>query len=114
MEQAMLDKEAFCAQVMAHQDAMFRTAKAILRRDEDAEDAVQEAICAAYAARSALRDPERFKPWILRILTNKCYDACRRQRPRLALRSPPPSILEPLGSDAGLFCASIFPALMVA
>ena len=81
----MLDKEAFCAQVMAHQDAMFRTAKAILRRDEDAEDAVQEAICAAYAARSALRDPERFKPWILRILTNKCYDVCRHQRPTVDL-----------------------------
>ena len=66
---------------------MFRTAKAILRRDEDAEDAVQEAICAAFAARSGLRDPEKFKPWILRILTNKCYDACRRQRPMVDLEA---------------------------
>ena len=40
--QEVLDKEAFCAQVIACQEAMFRTAKAILRQDEDAEDAVQE------------------------------------------------------------------------
>ena len=59
---------------------MFRTARAILRNDQDAEDAVQEAICAAFARRDSLRDAEKFKPWMLRILANKCYDACRRRR----------------------------------
>ena len=78
--QEVLDKEAFCAQVIACQEAMFRTAKAILRQDQDAEDAVQEAICAAFARRDSLRDAEKFKPWMLRILANKCYDACRRRR----------------------------------
>ena len=48
--QEVLDKEAFCTQVIACQEAMFRTAKAILRQDQDAEDAVQEAICAAFGA----------------------------------------------------------------
>ena len=42
-----LDKETFCDQVIRNQEAMFRTAKSILRQDEDAEDAVQEASCAA-------------------------------------------------------------------
>ena len=23
---------------------------------------------------------DKFRPWVLRILTNKCYDACRRRR----------------------------------
>ena len=78
--QEVLDKEAFCTQVIACQEAMFRTAKAILRQDQDAEDAVQEAICAAFARRDSLRDAEKFKPWMLRILANKCYDACRRRR----------------------------------
>ena len=59
---------------------MFRTAKAILHQDEDAEDAVQEAICAAYAGRGSLRDPARFRPWILKILVNKCYEFCRKRR----------------------------------
>lgn len=75
-----MDKETFCAQVIRHQEAMFRAAKAILKQDEDAEDAVQEAICAAFAARDGLRDVGKFKPWILRILTNKCYDAYRKKR----------------------------------
>ena len=80
MTQAVLDKESFCAQVIGCQETMFRTARAILRNDQDAEDAVQEAICAAFARRDSLRDAEKFKPWMLRILTNKCYDACRRRR----------------------------------
>ena len=80
-----MDKETFCAQVIRHQEAMFRAAKAILKQDEDAEDAVQEAICAAFAARDGLRDVGKFKPWILRILTNKCYDAYRKKRPPVEL-----------------------------
>lgn len=77
-----MDKETFCAQVIRHQEAMFRAAKAILKQDEDAEDAVQEAICAAFAARDGLRDVGKFKP---RILTNKCYDAYRKKRPSVDL-----------------------------
>ena len=80
MTHAVLDKEAFCAQVIGCQETMFRTARAILRNDQDAEDAVQEAICAAFARRDSLRDAEKFKPWMLRILANTCYDACRRRR----------------------------------
>ena len=80
-----MDKDNFCRQVLASQDAMFRVAKSILRRDQDAEDAVQEAICAAYAARGSLRDPERFRPWLLRIVANQCYAQCRRRRPEVDL-----------------------------
>ena len=80
MTQAVMDKETFCARIIGCQEAMFRTARAILRSDEDAEDAVQEAICTAFERRDSLRDAEKFKPWVLRILANKCYDACRRRR----------------------------------
>lgn len=86
MSQAQLmDKETFCSQVLLHQNAMFHTAKSILKNDQDAEDAVQEAICAAFANRGALRDGEKFKPWLLRILANKCYDTCRKRRPAVNL-----------------------------
>lgn len=85
MMEAVLDKEIFCARVIQNQETLFRTAKAILRNDEDAEDAVQEAICAAFERRDSLRDPEKFRPWLLRILANKCYDACRKRRPSVDL-----------------------------
>ena len=76
----MMDKETFCARIVDCQETMFRAAKAILQNDQDAEDAVQEAICTAFARRDSLREMDKFRPWVLRILTNKCYDACRRRR----------------------------------
>ena len=39
-----------------------------------------QAICAAFARRDSLREMDKFRPWVLRILTNKCYDACRKRR----------------------------------
>lgn len=80
MPQTILNQEQFCAQVISCQDTLFHIAKAILCSDEDAEDAVQEAICSAFANRAGLRETEKFKPWITRILTNKCYDICRKRR----------------------------------
>ena len=85
MMQAKLDQETFSALVIENQAALFHTAKTILRSDEDAEDAVQEAICAAFERRGSLREMDKFRPWLLRILVNKCYDACRRRRPTVDL-----------------------------
>ena len=78
--ESLLDAETFTAYVMEQQTTMFRTARAILRNDQDAEDAVQDAILSAFSARGNLRDPGKFKSWILRILANKCYDICRKRR----------------------------------
>ena len=75
-----MDKETFCAGIVDCQETMFRAAKAILQNDQDAEDAVQEAICTAFARRDSLREMDKFRPWVLRILTNKSYDACRKRR----------------------------------
>ena len=85
MMQAKLDKKTFSALVVKNQETLFHTAKAILRSDEDAEDAVQEAICTAFERRDSLRELEKFRPWLLRILANKCYDTCRRRRPTVDL-----------------------------
>ena len=76
-----LKKDAFTRLVLQNQTAMFRTARAIVSTDEDAEDAVQSAICTAFTKLDALRDPAKFKSWILRIVVNNCYDLCRKYRP---------------------------------
>lgn len=85
MMQAKLDKDTFSTLVIQNQETLFHTAKAILRSDEDAEDAVQEAVCAAFERRESLREADKFRPWLLRILVNKCYDTCRRRRPTVDL-----------------------------
>ena len=85
MMQAKLDKDTFSTLVIQNQETLFHTAKAILRSDEDAEDAVQEAVCAAFERRESLREADKFRTWLLRILVNKCYDTCRRRRPTVDL-----------------------------
>ena len=74
------DKKAFMDLIEANQLALYRAAKAILHREEDVEDAVQEAICKAFYKLSDLRQPKYFKTWLTRILINCCYDLIRQQR----------------------------------
>ena len=74
------DKDAFVGLIEKNQLALYRTAKAILHREEDVEDAVQEAICKAFYKLSDLRQPKYFKTWLTRILINCCYDLLRQQR----------------------------------
>ena len=63
-----------------NQLALYRAAKAILHREEDVEDAVQETICKAFYKLSDLRQPKYFKTWLTRILINCCYDLLRQQK----------------------------------
>ena len=74
------DKNAFMALIEKNQMALYRAAKAILHREEDVEDAVQETICKAFYKLSDLRQPKYFKTWLTRILINCCYDLLRQQK----------------------------------
>lgn len=63
-------------------DARLRTHAAHLLGDRDAgADAAQEAWVAIVRRIGSLRDPERFGPWAMRVVTNKCRDARRRRAP---------------------------------
>ena len=55
MTNSALDKEDFCRLVEVHQSALYRTARSILSNQQDVEDAVQEAVCAAYSHLDRLR-----------------------------------------------------------
>lgn len=50
---------------------MFRTARAILRDDAEAEDAVQEAYLRAFAALGEFRGESRLTTWLVRIAANE-------------------------------------------
>jgi RNA polymerase sigma-70 factor (ECF subfamily) len=51
----------------------------ILRDADLADDAVQAALITAWRELRTLRDPDRFEPWLHRILTNECYAEARRR-----------------------------------
>ena len=74
------DEEAFGALARAVGDRCMAIAYRILRDVDLAEDAVQTALVTAWRELPALRDPDRFEPWLHRILTNACYAEARRSR----------------------------------
>ena len=52
----------------------------MVRRREEAEDALQESLVKAWQARGQLREAERFEGWFLRIATREAVAAARVQR----------------------------------
>ena len=54
----------------------------ILRDRDAADDAVQEALVQAWRSIRSLRDPDRFDPWLHRLLVRACYDRARGERRR--------------------------------
>ncbi len=78
------DQAAFCALIRAHHGAAERVARHIMRTDEAAADALQDSFIKVYRAMPRFQDGN-FRSWLLRIVTNTCYDHLRRQRRRPAL-----------------------------
>jgi DNA-directed RNA polymerase specialized sigma24 family protein len=72
------DHEAFALLANAAFDPLFRTARLILRDEDSALDAVQDALLSAWLHVRAVRDPDRFEAWLRRLLTHACYRQARR------------------------------------
>ena len=75
------ETDAFTELMQLHMKDMYRVAVAILMNDEDAADAIQDAILACWEKIDGLKEPRYFSTWMTRILINKCYDI-RRQNQR--------------------------------
>lgn len=65
----------------------FRVAYAVLRHREDAEDVAQEAFVRAHARIGQLRDPARFKGWLVRMCWRLAMDRMRSERRRAVRES---------------------------
>ena len=74
------DDAAFSQLVDLDGDLCYAVAYRILRDVERAQDAVQQAFLIAWRELPRLRDPERFSPWLYRLLVNACYEELRRHR----------------------------------
>jgi RNA polymerase sigma-70 factor (ECF subfamily) len=74
------DHDAFTALAADAFDRLHRTARLILRSDDLAADAVQEALLSAWLHIRAVRDPDRFDAWLHRLLVRACYREARRNR----------------------------------
>ena len=80
------DLEAFNRIVLAYQDMLYNTALRIMGDEAQAADATQDAFISAFRSIAAYRGGS-FKSWLMRTVTNACYDELRRKkrRPTVAL-----------------------------
>ena len=74
------DKEKFIEKINENRVKMYKTAIAILKNEDDANDAIQDALYSAYKNFYNLKDENYFSTWLIRILINKCYDILNKNR----------------------------------
>ena len=86
------DLDAFNGLVLAYQSIIYNTALRIMGDDSLASDATQEAFISAFRSLNSFRGGS-FKAWLMRTVTNACYDELRRQKRR------PTVSLEPTNDD---------------
>jgi RNA polymerase sigma-70 factor (ECF subfamily) len=97
------DVSAFNKLVLAYQNLVYNTAYRILGESEAAADASQETFLSAFQALKDFRGGS-FKVWLLRIVTNACYDQLRlkQRRPATSLEElPDPEYVISLRDKAG-------------
>ena len=88
------DLDAFNRLVLAYQDIAYNVAFRILGDEDQAADATQNAFLSAYKNLASFRGGS-FKAWVLRMVTNCCYDELRRKQRH------PTTPLEPLNDEDG-------------
>jgi len=85
-------REAFGRLAELHWSRMVRLARSVVG-DSEAEDAVQDALIAAWLALGGLKEPGMFTAWLGRIVVRKCLKRARRM--------PADRLLVPVPDAAG-------------
>ena len=95
--------ERFMEQYQAVYKDMYRLAYYYMGNAEDAEDAVQETALSAYEYFHRLKNKEAFRPWIFKILVNRCKKSLKRRNLwGIRKEEPEPSYEPSLTSQAEL------------
>ncbi len=76
------DLSAFEQLMRQHNRRLYRLARATLRDDAEAEDALQDAYMAAHRALAGFRGESALGTWLSRLVTNECLDRLRKQARR--------------------------------
>lgn len=92
------DLDSFNRLVLEYQSIVFNVAYRIMGDGDSAGDAAQEAFISAYRNIGGYRGGS-FKGWLLRIVTNACYDELRRRKRRPAASLEALTVVE-TGPDA--------------
>lgn len=80
-----MDEQFFTSEVKGMERTLYRVAYSYLHSDEDAADAVQDALLKGWEKRGSLRDEQYFRTWLTRVLINVCNIRLRKHRFELPL-----------------------------
>lgn len=72
-------KADFCEKVKTYQYQFYVIAYAILKNEDDAQDAVCSAILKGYEHLEQLKNPHKFKPWMIAITKNEALQMKRKR-----------------------------------
>lgn len=92
------DPEAFRVLVERYQGRAYRLALRVLRDEERARDAVQDAFLKAYVNLDRFEGRSSFYTWLYRLVMNLCLDARRRDHSARFVETPEPADLERLAA----------------
>lgn len=95
------DHDAFEQLVRLYDQSVLRLALNLLRSEEDARDAYQEAFLKAYRSLPGFRFECSFHTWLYRIVTNICLDHLRKR----TVRKEDPAVIETEEGTRDLFDA---------
>ncbi len=74
------DEEAFAELIEQLKLPIYKTAKAILKDEDDVCDAIQDTALSIYKNINNLKNEKYFKTWVIRITMNKCYDIITKRK----------------------------------
>ena len=99
------DDTAFAELVRRHRDRLWAIALRTLGDPEEAADALQDALLAAFRRAESFRGESQVTTWLHRIVVNACLDRVRRRRLRLVeplgeQDDREPALRAPVGPDA--------------
>jgi RNA polymerase sigma-70 factor (ECF subfamily) len=92
------DQEAFRLLVERYQGRIHSLARRVLRDEERARDAVQDAFLKAYTNLGRFEGRSSFYTWLYRLAMNLCLDARRREHGDRFVATPEPGDLERLAT----------------
>lgn len=73
------DKKAFSDIILSIKNDLYKIAKTRISNDDDIEDLIQETMIETYKHIKKLRNPEKLKMWVIKILINKCNKLYRKK-----------------------------------
>ena len=94
-----MNEQFFIQEVKARERSLYRVAISYLHRDQDAADAVQEALMISWEKRHTLRNPDFFGTWLTRILINTCKKQLRGRKGEVPLAEELEAQGNPLPED---------------